>query len=158
MNDPANISAWLRLDDRTTTSGQPTEEQLADIRALGITHIINLGLHSHEKALPDEAASVSSLGMTYIHIPVDFGQPTVDDFAKFCGAMNDIEEDITEYKVHVHCIVNARVSAFFFRYNREVKAMSEPEARSLMEKIWKPDGVWAAFIGDPTAEDEGARL
>jgi protein tyrosine phosphatase (PTP) superfamily phosphohydrolase (DUF442 family) len=65
------------------TSGQPTEKQLADIHALGVRHIVNLGLHTHEKALPDEAASVSRLGMTYIHIPVDFQNPTDDDFGQF---------------------------------------------------------------------------
>ena len=66
MDDPETIYNWHRLDDRITTSGQPTEEQLADIQALGIKHIVNLGLHTHEKALPDEAASVSRLGMEYI--------------------------------------------------------------------------------------------
>jgi hypothetical protein len=67
-------------------------DQLADIHALGIRHIINLGLHSHEKALPDEAASVSRLGMTYIHIPVDFQNPTDGDFAQFCSVMQQLEE------------------------------------------------------------------
>ncbi|HEY9090381.1 protein tyrosine phosphatase family protein [Parasphingorhabdus sp.] len=154
MNDPSHIFAWLRLDDRTTTSGQPTEQQLAEIKALGVTHIINLALHSHEKALPDEAASVHSLGMTYIHIPVDFGDPTEDDFAQFCDVMEEIGENV----VHVHCIVNARVSAFFYRYNREVKALSEPVARATMERIWKPSGVWKNFIGDTAADDVGVVL
>jgi len=66
MADLETIYNWRRLDDRITTSGQPTEPQLADIHALGVRHIVNLGLHTHEKALPDEAASVSRLGMTYI--------------------------------------------------------------------------------------------
>jgi protein tyrosine phosphatase (PTP) superfamily phosphohydrolase (DUF442 family) len=35
MTDPEAIYHWRRLDDRITTSGQPTEEQLADIRDLG---------------------------------------------------------------------------------------------------------------------------
>src|SRR5205823_12433552 len=87
MTDPETIYNWRRLDDRITTSGQPSEPQLADIQALGVRHIINLGLHSHEKALPDEAASVSRLGMTYIHIPVDFQNPTDEDFAKFCAEL-----------------------------------------------------------------------
>jgi hypothetical protein len=77
MADPETIYHWRRLDDWITTSGQPTEPQLEDIRGLGIRHIVNLGLHSHEKALPDETASVNRLGMTYIHIPVDFQNPTV---------------------------------------------------------------------------------
>jgi protein tyrosine phosphatase (PTP) superfamily phosphohydrolase (DUF442 family) len=89
--DPETIYNWRRLDDRTTTSGQPTEQQLADIQALGVRHIINLGLHSHEKALPDEAASVGRLGMTYIHIPVNFQSPTDEDFAKFCSAMGQLK-------------------------------------------------------------------
>jgi protein tyrosine phosphatase (PTP) superfamily phosphohydrolase (DUF442 family) len=71
MADPELIYNWRRLDDRITTSGQPSEAQLADIQALGIRHIVNLGLHTHEKALPDEAASVNRFGMMYIHIPVD---------------------------------------------------------------------------------------
>src|SRR5215469_7784838 len=76
MADPEGIYSWYRLDSRITTSGQPTEAQLAEIRDLGVQHIVNLGLHTHEKALPDEKETVDRLGMTYIHIPVDFQNPT----------------------------------------------------------------------------------
>jgi protein tyrosine phosphatase (PTP) superfamily phosphohydrolase (DUF442 family) len=72
MADPETIYNGRRLDNRLTTSGQPTEAELADLHEFGVRHIVNLGRHTHEKALPDEAASVSRLGMTYIHIPVDF--------------------------------------------------------------------------------------
>jgi len=83
MADPESIYNWLRLDDRITTSGQPTAEQLAEVRALGVRHVVNLELHSHERASPDEAASVGRLGMSYVHIPVDFGNPTEEDFNRF---------------------------------------------------------------------------
>jgi len=121
MVDPKTIYNWRRLDDRITTSGQPTEQQLADIRVLGVRHIVNLGLHTHEKALPDEAASVARLGMTYIHIPVSFQNPTDQDFDQFCAIM----EQLKDVPVHVHCIANARVSAFFYRYRRDVLGMDE---------------------------------
>jgi protein tyrosine phosphatase (PTP) superfamily phosphohydrolase (DUF442 family) len=143
MADPEGIYNWRRLDDRITTSGQPTEGQLADIRALGVRHIVNLGLHSHEKALPDEAASVSRLGMTYIHIPVDFQNPTDRDFARFCAVM----EQLNDVPVHVHCIANYRVSAFFCRYRRDILGIAEAQARADMEQVWKPEGVWADFVG-----------
>jgi hypothetical protein len=39
MADPEAIYNWQRLDNRITTSGQPTEKQLADIHALGVRHI-----------------------------------------------------------------------------------------------------------------------
>src|ERR1700720_3046561 len=143
MADPETIYNWRRLDDRITTSGQPTEPQLADIHDLGVRHIVNLGLHTHEKALPDEATSVSRLGMRYIHIPVDFQNPTDQDFDQFCSAM----EQLKDVPVHVHCIANYRVSAFFYRYRRDVLAMDEAEARADMEDVWHPEGVWATFVG-----------
>src|SRR6266853_4923246 len=142
MADPETIYNWRRLDDRITTSGQPTEKQLADIRALGVRHIVNLGLHTHEKALPDEAASVSRLGMTYIHIPVDFQNPTEEDFEQFCAVMDQLKD----VPVHVHCIANARVSAFFYRYSRDVPGMDETHARAEMEAVWQPKGVWGEFV------------
>lgn len=142
MADPVSIYNWRRLDDRITTSGQPTEDELADIHALGVGHIVNLGLHSHEKALPDEAASVRRLGMTYIHIPVDFQNPTNQDFARFCSVMADLRGA----PVHVHCIANYRVSAFFYRYRRDVLGMDKAQARLAMTEIWHPEGIWANFV------------
>lgn len=44
------------------------------------------------------------------------------------------------------CIANYRVSAFFYRYRRDVLGMGEARARADMEQIWCPDGVWATFI------------
>jgi uncharacterized protein (TIGR01244 family) len=142
MADPEAIYHRRRLDDRIATSGQPTEDQLTDIRALGVNHVINLGLHTHEKALPDEAASVSRLGITYIHIPVDFQNPTEQDFQQFCAVM----EQLKDVPVHVHCIANYRVLAFFYRYRRDVLGIDEVKARAEMDAIWHPEGVWAAFI------------
>lgn len=124
MSDPTDVYNWRRLDSRVTTSGQPTEEQLAKLSKLGIRNVINLGLHTHEKALPDEAASLARLGLTYIHIPVDFDRPTEKDFTKFCDAMAKLEDKL----VHVHCIANLRVTAFLYRWQREVLGYDDMQA------------------------------
>ena len=142
MADPEDVYNWHRLDSRITTSGQPTEAQLAEIRDLGVRHIVNLGLHTHEKALPDEAATVDRLGMIYIHIPVDFQNPTEQDFLQFCAVM----EQLQDVPVHVHCIANARVSAFFYRFRRDVLGMDESRARAEMEAVWRPKGIWVEFV------------
>lgn len=144
MHDPKDIYHWRRVDARLTTSGQPSEAQLSDIQTLGVTHVINLGLHEHERALPDEAASVSGLGMTYVHIPVAFDNPTDSDFEQFCAALSDVGDG----PVHVHCIANFRVTAFLYKYWRNVQGVDECQARKLMDTVWRPGGVWAAFIGD----------
>jgi protein tyrosine phosphatase (PTP) superfamily phosphohydrolase (DUF442 family) len=142
MADPEDIYNWRRLDDRITTSGQPTEEQLTGIRDIGVAHVVNLALHTHEKALPDEAGSVRTLGMTYTHIPVDFRNPTQEDFDQFCAVM----EQFKDAPMHVHCIANYRVSAFFYRCRRDVLGWDDATARAHMDAIWKPEGVWADFI------------
>jgi protein tyrosine phosphatase (PTP) superfamily phosphohydrolase (DUF442 family) len=147
MSDPTDIMAWLRLGERLTTSGQPSEKQLSALSTLGVRHIVNLGLHTHERALPDEPSSVTGLGMVYVHIPVEFDAPAEADFTRFCAAMKTIGDE----PVHVHCIVNARVSAFLYRYRRDILGVDESTAREAMERIWKPGGVWAAFIGDGSA-------
>jgi protein tyrosine phosphatase (PTP) superfamily phosphohydrolase (DUF442 family) len=144
MPDPTEIPHWRRIDSRTTTSGQPSEAQLAKIAALGVTHVINLGLHTHEIALPYEAVCVAVLGMDYVHIPVVFDAPTEQDFRAFCAVMAVIGDT----PVHVHCIANMRVSAFFYRYRRDVLGLDDGLARAAMDSVWQPGGVWASFIGD----------
>lgn len=153
MPDPTHIHNWRRFDARITTSGQPSEAELAEIRALGVTHVVNLGLHSHERALPDEAGSVAALGMAYIHIPVDFERPTDEDFCRFRDALAAIGDQ----PVHIHCIVNARVSAFLYRYRRDVAGSGTTEAKALMDSIWQPGGVWVRFIGDEESAALGHR-
>ena len=147
MADPVHIPHWLRISDRITTSGQPTGPQLAEIAALGVAAVINLALHSHERALPDERGDVGALGMAYVHIPVEFARPTESDFAAFAAAMKGWKDR----KVHIHCIANFRVSAFLYRYRRDVLGGDERRARADLDRIWRPDPVWAAFLGHGTA-------
>jgi len=131
MRNLTDIINWRRLNHRITLSGQPTEKQLADIKRLGVSHIINLGPHTNEGALDDETGCVQSLGMVYIYIPVDFDNPKDSDFEAFCNAM----ERHRDNQVHVHCIYNARVTAFFYRY-----ALNGNGCRSEMEKLM--DGIF----------------
>ena len=149
MTDLNEILNWRRRDSRVTLSGQPSEEQLAMIAKTGVTRIINLGPHDNKGALKDEPGTVAKLGMTYIYIPVDFDAPTDDDYAMFCDQMAKAPDQ----PLHVHCIYNARVSAFFYRYALGGRGGDIEEAFALMDGIWRPGGVWAKFISKP--EDAG---
>lgn len=153
MRDLPEILNWRRLDSKISLSGQPTETQLSEIKDLGVTHIVNLGPHTNKGALDDEAGTVASLGMTYVYIPVDFENPTEDDFTKFCAALESLEGQ----PIHVHCIYNARVSAFFYRYAQSHKGRFETDTFALMDGIWRPGGVWAQFIGNEQATDQPNR-
>lgn len=144
MRELTDILNWRRWNDRITLSGQPTETQLSEIKTLGVAHVINLGPHSNKGALENEPGSVAALDMEYVYIPVDFDAPTESDFDAFCEALDRLKGET----LHVHCIYNARVSAFFYRYARTGKGGDVTEAFKLMDSIWRPVGVWAEFIGD----------
>ena len=147
MTDITDILNWRQLSRNITLSGQPSEAELAALKASGVGHVINLGPHSNDGALPDEAGSLAALGMEYIYIPVDFEAPTDADFTAFCAALDRLKDR----RVHVHCIYNARVSAFFYRYAAEGRGEPVADAFARMDSIWRPGGVWATFIGDAAA-------
>jgi protein tyrosine phosphatase (PTP) superfamily phosphohydrolase (DUF442 family) len=149
MDDPTQIFNYRRLTALITTSGQPSEAQITAIAQSGVVKIINLALHTHERALDDEAGFVHAQGMEYIHIPVDFDNPTEANYKQFCDEMDRCNTQV----IHVHCILNARVSAFFYRYQKERLGVAEKQARAMMETVWRPGGVWAAFIGDEALLD-----
>lgn len=139
-----DIYNWHRINENITSSGQFSEEQFHSLVKLGVRTIINLGPHNHEYALPDEAALLAQHGIEYIYIPVDFSNPTDEDFKRFCEAMAKIENEAT----HIHCIANYRVTAFLYRYYRDVKKDGGDKVKQDMLSIWQPEGVWAEFIAD----------
>ena len=153
MHDLPKVLNWRRLNKRITLSGQPTEAQLSKIKDIGATQIINLGPHTNKGALADEAGAVADLGMAYVYIPVDFENPTVEDFDRFCQAI----ERADGQTIHVHCIYNARVTAFFYRYAKMGKGGIESDVFALMDGIWRPGGVWATFVGNPEDSDKPNR-
>lgn len=148
MTDLQDIRNWQRLNPRTTTSGKLHEADIARLAGLGVRHVINLAPDEHEEALPGEAALLAKHGLRYTYIPVPFDDPRDEHFRAFVAAYEADDEP-----VHVHCIANFRVSAFLYRYHRDITGMAEPEARALMEAQWAPDKSehpmmrpWARFI------------
>ena len=136
------IRNFRRLSPTLTTSGQPSEAQLAGLAAAGITTVINLALPDSPGALADEAAALAALGLRYVHIPVDFQAPTEGDFRRFCDAIEEAGGEM----LHVHCVANYRVSAFLHRYRRERLGWSAIDADRDLLALWQPDGTWRAFI------------
>ena len=147
MADPTDIRNFLRLSGRITTSGRLEPGDPARLAAMGARRVINLAIADHPEALPDAETAMANAGLAYTHIPVPFDAPDESQYRAFVAAL---EED--DAPVHVHCIMNWRVSAFFYRWHRE-RGMDEAQARALMERIWSPAtsdypnaDKWAAFV------------
>ena len=148
-----SIFNFLQLSDRVATAGQPTEKQFLSVKDAGYQVVINLAPQTAENALPDEKRTVESLGMMYVHIPVKFDQPTVEDFDRFCLAMHEN----TQRPVFVHCAANLRVSAFFYLYRRVYEGLSDEVAQVELQKIWTPNQVWQTFINQRIEADNGGQ-
>lgn len=146
QSDPGDIRGWQRLGPAISTSGKLDEGDVARLAAIGVRHVVNLALDDHPEALADEKAKLATAGIGYTHIPVPFDAPDEEHFARFRAALD------REGPVHVHCIMNWRVSAFFYRLHR-LQGMDEAQASALMHQQWDPRGsddprakVWADFI------------
>jgi uncharacterized protein (TIGR01244 family) len=141
---------FRRVDERVTTSGLVSAEQLSNLRTEGYDAVINLLPDSYEHAVHDEARIVQEQGIDYVYIPVDFSAPTHDDFEAFVDAM----DARAGQKVHVHCAANFRVSAFYSLYALRKGSCTEDEAHELVRSVWDPSDfpAWDAFIaGERTA-------
>ena len=150
--DVTSIYNYREVDATLATSGQPTEEQLLSVARDGFQVVINLALHDDPRySLKDETASVTSLGMEYIHIPVDFQSPTESDLQTFFAAMDAHRQQ----KVLVHCAANKRVTAFVGLYRTIKLGWPADKAFALMHSVWEPDPVWAAFIEEQSSKRHG---
>lgn len=127
--DPADIRNWRRRPDGTTTSGRLEPHDPARLAAVGVRHVVNLALDSHPEALADEQALLAAQGIGYTHIPVPFDAPTAEHIARLKATLEEAEGP-----VHVHCIMNWRVTAFMYLLDLEA-GVPEPEARAPARRV-----------------------
>ena len=139
LEDIINI---LVLSDRIVTAGQPTASQYPAIAVAGYQTVVNLALEESANALPNEGAISASLGLEYIHIPVLWETPKLDNFEEFVRVMSQRNDR----QIFVHCAANKRVSAFMYLYHQIVDGIDEATAQLSLAKIWVPNLVWQTFI------------
>jgi protein tyrosine phosphatase (PTP) superfamily phosphohydrolase (DUF442 family) len=132
------IRAFQLVTENLACSGYVTDEQFDYIWAYGFTHVISLlpGDQSHEESM------VTSRGMTFKHIPVSWGRPTMNNLEHYIDDMAGHRDE----KVYLHCDANMRASAFMFLYRVTQMGVDKMTARNTLYEIWFPTGDWARFI------------
>ncbi|MAA76106.1 MAG: hypothetical protein CMN28_15535 [Salinisphaeraceae bacterium] len=125
---------FLRVNDRVTTSGVVGAKRLSDLGRLGYGVVINLLPDESEHAVKNERQIVEEQGLRYVHIPVDFGRPTLADFDEFDSAMNEAQEK----RVHIHCAANYRVTAFYALYAELGGIWTQSQGQDFVERLWRP--------------------
>lgn len=140
----SDIYNVLQVSDDLLTAGQPTAAQLRALAAEGFTTVVNLATPPSRDLPLDESGLVRSLGMAYEHIPVDWGNPTAEDFEAF----EDVMANLPPGKTLIHCAANFRVTAFFALYAMKHRGWSEEQAEQFRAAIWRDSNfpIWEQFI------------
>jgi uncharacterized protein (TIGR01244 family) len=106
---------FASVGDDLFIGGQPTEKALRELKAKGVTTVVNLRMPAEMAQIGfDEAALLKELGITYVHIPMrgspenPYGPKELDRFAAtLAGAQG---------KVLLHCTVAWRASHLWGAY------------------------------------------
>jgi protein tyrosine phosphatase (PTP) superfamily phosphohydrolase (DUF442 family) len=134
----SKIKNFSLLSPSFASAGMPTPEEFQLLSQSGYQHIINLipGNYSNEQS------HVKTLDMSFEQIPVEWSQPTLENFQHFVSLMNEYKKD----KVLLHCRLNYRASAFAYLYQTTQLDEDETTAKQKMLAIWEPNDTWLKFI------------
>jgi uncharacterized protein (TIGR01244 family) len=106
---------FVSVGDNVFIGGQPTEKALRELRAKGVTTIVNLRMPEEMARVEfDEAALARGLGMRYVHIPMrgtpenPYGPKELDTFAAAMASADG--------KLLLHCTVAWRASHLWGAY------------------------------------------
>ncbi len=150
---------FARVGDDVFISGQPTQQGLRELRAQGVTTVVNLRSPPEMNRVPfDEAALVKELGMEYVYLPMR-GTPELPyspaGVKSFAAAMSGAKG-----KVLLHCTIAWRASHLWAAYliqNRDVPvatALEHARMINLMDDM-RMDGdrqPIEAFLGRSLSE------
>jgi uncharacterized protein (TIGR01244 family) len=145
--NPVNLEAtglfqakFVSVGDDMFIAGQPTEKALRELRAKGVTTIVNLRMPEEMAQVGfDEAALAKELGIKYVHIPMrgtaqnPYGPKELDTFTAAMAAADG--------KVLLHCTIAWRASHLWAAYlirERKVPvidALAQARSINLMDNM-----------------------
>ncbi len=159
--DPTGMfqDKFVSVGDDMFIAGQPTEKALRELRAKGVTTVVNLRMPEEmAKVKFDEAALVKELGMKYVHIPMrgtatnPYGPKQLDAFA---AALESADG-----KVLLHCTIAWRASHLWAAYlirDRKMPVatvLAQARAINLMDdmRMGADQQPLEGFLGHPVPE------
>lgn len=116
-----------RVGDDVYVSGQPSEQALRDLKARGVSTIVNLRTPEEMARIGfDEKAVAESLGMKYVYLPVRGNAEfpySPDTLTKFAAALKEAKGGVL-----LHCTIAWRASHLWTAYLIQERGLSQEEA------------------------------
>ena len=125
---------YVSVGDDMFIGGQPTEKALRDLKAKGVTTVVNLRMPQEMTRVSfDEAALLKELGITYVHIPLG-GTPenpyAPEALDRFASAMASAQG-----KLLLHCTIAWRASHMWGAYLIRERKMPVAAALAQVRRI-----------------------
>lgn len=125
---------YASVGDDVFIGGQPTERALRDLKAKGVTTVVNLRMPQEMARIGfDEAALLQELGITYVHIPLGgtpenpYAPAALDRFAATMASAKG--------KVLLHCTIAWRASHMWGAYLIRERKMPVADALAHVRSI-----------------------
>ena len=139
---PINLK---RYSESFASAGQLHDRHIPFIEKENYSLVVYLAFDSSEdKSRLGIDKLIQGTGARYVQIPVDWFQPTLEDYNRFVGTVTAN----TERNVLVHCQMNFRASAFSFLYRVLESDEDFEKAKEDMISVWTPDTTWTTFINE----------
>ena len=134
---------YASVGDDMFIGGQPTERALRELKAKGVTTVVNLRMPQEMEQIGfDEAGLLKELGIKYVHIPMrgspenPYGPKQLDQFTEVMNTASG--------KVLLHCTVAWRAShrwgAYLIRERKMPVATVVEQVRSINLRDDRPFG------------------
>lgn len=137
-----DIPNFIEYSESLSSSGQPLKKHMPLLADMGFEQIIYLALTTNSTALDKEDELVLENGMNYVHVAVDFSEPSLMNFETVASIL----KSSSDQKSLLHCQVNYRASTFSFLYRIIYLGVPVGEAKEDLDKVWTPDPVWYQFL------------
>ena len=150
----SQIKNFQFIHERLFSSGQPTAEELKQIKEYGIGTVINLAESDAEHALPHEDKICLDVGLNYIQLPISWETPSSDQCLLFLDLLDHLLES---QMVWVHCSNNNHASSLMYLYRQYFMDVDIATAQDFLHDIWKPNETWTGLIHAVSLQLQGRK-
>jgi protein tyrosine phosphatase (PTP) superfamily phosphohydrolase (DUF442 family) len=134
---------YHRIDDRLVTGGHLVGDGLVELKAEGVSVVIDL----RDQPPEGQREKLAEEGIEWINVPIVWNDPKAADFERFKEVMKAHQDD----HVLVQCAANYRASAMTYLYRVVVGQTDEEIAAADLNAVWIPadeNQQWSDYMDE----------
>jgi uncharacterized protein (TIGR01244 family) len=152
-SDPvAGITNLKRLESTVACAGATTPEAMRAVKDMGFASVVNLREASEPNAdVEAEANAAKSVGLRYVHLPLNRESPDPAVADRFVTAARDPANQ----PMFIHCASGNRAAAMWLIKRAVIDGWSSDRAMEEAEKLGLAHEPWKTFATDYVKAHQG---